>query len=869
MPTAIGLAMQITASSAGAAKGLSDTERLIRSLGRGAEAASKDFDKFRDASGNLPPALQAVVDRAWELTSNFRAAIPTADEFRAGMESITNDAESLSAAFKRGAAVTADYTSEEEKAAAAIKELQSLLDVGAISQETFARGMHELTGAAAAEKDAEEARVKALEDAEKAQQATADAAARYATEEEKAAKEIQTVQELYAAGAISSEAYSQALHELTGAAEAEREAEKERNKALADAASITNSVLTPEEKHLQQMERLNEHLSAGRITQDTFNKAADKSRQSLDGAAKSTETASKEMTALEKSVKGVHGTLKLLAGLEVTRTLISGFNAVKGIFQSVSNEVNRITSRIDHMGDVANRTGIGVEALQSLNVAGSLSGIENLDQSLQKLQVSIGKAAGEEKGAEKFAKLGLELAQLQALSPEEQFRAVSAAISKLPTQAERAAAAVELFGKSGTQLLPLFNENLGEIEARSKRLGIVLSGEQVDAIDQMNDTLGLVSQTFDGIIGQVIGNLAPIVTEITENFLKFVENFEGFESTGGTGVAEVITYALLDAADYLAGIFDYFYNNLSGFGDYFAGTVTTLQNIGTAFYAVGEVFRGLFNGFEIAVNTLGYGLGKFLEGIGSWVSSDLEKFGADLAKVSGDAMTKNADEMAGAFSNAAGAVMGDKVAKRAEAQGPAGAMVAAGREAFTNRNSPEAMAEREAKAQQKLFDRLNNMFVGTGAKVEEIFGDKVPQSVLDAQEAVKKELDAAWADGVINEEEQRKIADAQGRYNKAISEGEKVLKEEEKNQKKRDELLEKFSEKQAEIESERVEGLSKISTEALKVSDVRTSEGASELIRLATGREDPAVEEYKKQLRELQKITKEISKIGTTVEIAA
>ena len=799
MATAIGLAMQITASSAGAAKGLNDTEKLIRALGRGAEVAGKDFDKFRDAAGNLPPAMQAVVDQAWELTSNFRAAIPTEEEFRAGMEQITADAGRLSEAFKAGATVTADYATEEEKAAEEIKKLNELMAVGAISQETYQRGMHELSGAAKAEKDAEE----------------------------------------------------------------------QRNKALKDAEQITKSVMTPQEKYSEEVAKLEDHLKEGRISQDTYNRAVEKAKKSLDDTSRSADKGEKKMSALERSVKGASGALKILASIEVTRVLVSGFTSLFSTMQSVGSQLGAIAGKFDQLNDVSKRTGIGLEALQSLNVAASLSGVENLSGAMEKLTVNIGKAADSENGEKQFEKLGLSLAEIQALSPEDQFRAVSQAISELPTEAERAAAAVQLFGKSGVELLPLFEENLAEIEARSKRLGIVLSDDQVGAIDEMNDSLGLVQQTFEGIIGQVIGNLAPLVTEIAEQFLSFVENFEGFESSGGSGVAEVITLALLDGAEFLAGIFDYFYSNISQFGDYFASTVSVLQAIGTGFYAVAEVLRGVFNIFEVAGNTLMFGLGKFLEGIGSWVSSDLENFGRTLAESSSEAMSRNAKEAGEAFGNASTAAFGGEVQKPDGPVGPGVSTVRGLREGFLNRNSEEQQQKKEEAAQKKLFDRLNSAFVSAGVKAEEIFGDNIPQAISDAQALVEQELDDAYADGVIDSEEQQRIVAAQAKYNQAIRDGEKALKEEEKNQKKRDDLMEKYNEKAAEIESERVEGLSKTSKEALKVSDVRTSEGASELIRLATGREDPAIEEYKKQLRELQKITKEISKIGTTVEIAA
>jgi hypothetical protein len=70
----------------------------------------------------------------------------------------------------------------------------------------------------------------------------------------------------------------------------------------------------------------------------------------------------------------------------------------------------------------------------------------------------------------------------------------------------------------------------------------------------------------------------------------------------------------------------------------------------------------------------------------------------------------------------------------------------------------------------------------------------------------------------------------------------------------------KYAEEAAKIQEERLEELGKKSQQALKVDDVRTSAGASEFLRLATGREDPAIEEYRKQLKKLDEIKREIAK---------
>ena len=142
------------------------------------------------------------------------------------------------------------------------------------------------------------------------------------------------------------------------------------------------------------------------------------------------------------------------------------------------------------------------------------------------------------------------------MSPEEQFKAIQSAIAGLATPAERAAAAVAIFGKAGVELLPLMSQNLEEIEHRMRRLGAIVGTDQVEAIGSMNDSLDMVKASFEGIVATVLGNLAPVVESLTNEILSMVESFNSVSGSGGEGIANTITDALLDIAEYFAGIFD-------------------------------------------------------------------------------------------------------------------------------------------------------------------------------------------------------------------------------------------------------------------------------------------------------------------------
>ena len=127
MATAIGLSMQLTASTSGLSRGLSEAEKLINQVGRGAEQAARYFENFRDAaSGALPAAMQTIVDQAGALTAQFRAGAIDSETFASGIKSLATEAASVSAAYQEGAAVTSQYRTEEEQRAAQTERFYTL-----------------------------------------------------------------------------------------------------------------------------------------------------------------------------------------------------------------------------------------------------------------------------------------------------------------------------------------------------------------------------------------------------------------------------------------------------------------------------------------------------------------------------------------------------------------------------------------------------------------------------------------------------------------------------------------------------------------------------------------------------------------------
>ena len=510
---------------------------------------------------------------------------------------------------------------------------------------------------------------------------------------------------------------------------------------------------------------------------------------SASGVVSGAGDASRALDRMGKQAKQTASDVSMLKNIAIGAVLAKGIGIATNAFMSASRAAvsyaASVTQGVDAMNDLAERTGIGVESLQALQMAAKLSGVDDVTSAVQKLSVTIGKAS-ESGNTEAFTKLGIQFSRLQQLSPERQFMEVQKAISGLPLPAQRAAAAVELFGKSGVELLPLMNKNINEMEGRMKRLGIIVGTDQVKAIADMNDALDEAKATFAGITAQVISSLSPIVKSLVNDMLKFVESFKSVNGSGGQGIANTIADGLLRFADVLAKVFDYAVDSFKGIADRFE-----------LIYKVADKAASLIP-FARAVRAMTEGGGGGSESSGGGFASGLvadarKSFFNRLPSQSAPASGDGGAPFYKVNDNAARAAMQQTQRQSADAKAAGIAAFKAAAMELSSQNAAYRTKKQQADAQEQA-DRQKQ-------KAEQVAG-------------VQKDIEA-------------------------------------KKQEGRD------------ILSERKAALGGKSNEALKANDVRSGEGMAQFLALASGREDPAIAEYRKQTQKLDEIRGELKALQT------
>ncbi len=180
----------------------------------------------------------------------------------------------------------------------------------------------------------------------------------------------------------------------------------------------------------------------------------------------------------------------------------------------------------DSVAKMARRTGLSVEALSELQFAAGQSGVavSDLENGVRRMQrTAFDAQRGLKSATDALAALGLSADALAGLSTEAQFKLLAERISRIEDPTRKAAIAMQLFGRSGTQLLPLFASGAHGIEvlqAEARRLGLTLSGEDAQAAEAFSDTLDRLWKVVRMGVFNIGSALAPTLEALAERFTR-------------------------------------------------------------------------------------------------------------------------------------------------------------------------------------------------------------------------------------------------------------------------------------------------------------------------------------------------------------
>ena len=216
------------------------------------------------------------------------------------------------------------------------------------------------------------------------------------------------------------------------------------------------------------------------------------------------------------------------------------------ILATAALSVKQFASMGDEVQKMALRTGFSTEALSELRHAAQLSGasLAGLEKASRTLSGAIMDAGfGLETYVRAFASIGLTYEDLAKLSPEDQFLAVMDALAGVESETVKAAIATDLFGRAGTQLLPMLvdgAEGLADMRQEAHDLGIVFDQEAANKAAAFQDALTKLKGSVSGVMIEVGSFLVDALKPLIDNITEVIKKFSAW-SDEHPGLAKAIT----------------------------------------------------------------------------------------------------------------------------------------------------------------------------------------------------------------------------------------------------------------------------------------------------------------------------------------
>jgi hypothetical protein len=253
---------------------------------------------------------------------------------------------------------------------------------------------------------------------------------------------------------------------------------------------------TQAEQALGRVETQIQGISGVTEQMSTANAEADAEWNALAGRLRNTETA---FGAVSRNANEALGVFAKYGDTWIAR---GGFGVL----------VSQVANYADKISDLSKRTGIGVEALQRFEFVAKTNGssLEAVALAAQRLGERL--SSGDKSAVAAMNALGLSVSELIRMSPEDRFRKVAEALTRIEDPAKKGELAMDAMGRSGLQLVGVLDD-LGHGADRNIP---VMSKHLIAANAAIQDTIDLLLQMGKVGLGAAIGAWPMLWQKSTE-----------------------------------------------------------------------------------------------------------------------------------------------------------------------------------------------------------------------------------------------------------------------------------------------------------------------------------------------------------------
>lgn len=193
-----------------------------------------------------------------------------------------------------------------------------------------------------------------------------------------------------------------------------------------------------------------------------------------------------------------------------------GIAALSTAFYALGRSMQDSLNTMDQISKMSLKTGVSVESLSALKYAADLSGVtlESLEKSFIKLSKSVNT------NSPAFSKLNIDLKNSNGTLKDNEtvLMEVADAFAGMEDGAQKTAIAVDIFGKSGADMIPLLNggsEGIKALMEEAERLGITFDAVAGQKAERFNDAITTLTYTAKGFTTELVTALMPAIDDLS------------------------------------------------------------------------------------------------------------------------------------------------------------------------------------------------------------------------------------------------------------------------------------------------------------------------------------------------------------------
>ncbi len=283
----------------------------------------------------------------------------------------------------------------------------------------------------------------------------------------------------------------------------------------------------------QETLKWKEQLAKARSGLETLESQTKETTGGVEDLGKAEDTTSSKTSTFGDVLKANLASKAIQKGLEITKQI------AQELAELFVEAVKDAAAYADEINTLSKTTGLGTDTLQEYGYIAKLVDVDlnTITGSLTKLKRNMDSARdGNAAAKEAFDKLGISITDTngELRDSEDVFNDALEALREIQNPTERDAAAMDIFGKSATELNPLIETSAEDLEALKKEAhdaGAVLSKDTISSLNEVQDSMDRMGLSWDALKKELGARIGKAILPDLE---KALEIFREFQRTGDT-----------------------------------------------------------------------------------------------------------------------------------------------------------------------------------------------------------------------------------------------------------------------------------------------------------------------------------------------